>query len=131
NSHALYTVPAQSSATVQLSVSAAQTGHANVKLALRSKNGKLLPESLVKPLTLKLSATNLGTVALVIFAAALAVFVLASAAQALRRGRPGDADPADAAEPASSSPGGAAAAAEAAAEAGGTRSAAADGERNQ
>jgi Family of unknown function (DUF6049) len=128
NSHELYLVSPQSSTTVQLSVAAAQTGHANVTLSLRSKTGRPLPEALVKPLTLRLSATNLGTVALVIFAAALAVFVIASAAQALRRGRPEDTDPAEAAPgPASSSPGGAAASPEA----GGTGLGSVDAERNQ
>jgi hypothetical protein len=134
NSHELYLVQPRSYTQVALSVAAAQTGHANVKLRLRSRFGKLLPD---KPLILRLSATNLGTVALVIFAAALAVFVIASAAQALRRGRPDGTDPAaaQAAGPASSSPGGAAspvsAAAEAAPEAGGTGSASADGQRGQ
>jgi hypothetical protein len=132
NPHELYTVQPSTSTPVALNVSAAQTGQAIVTLRLRSKNGKLLPQLQDKPLTLKLSATNLGTVALVIFAAALAVFVIASAAQALRRGRPDGTDPAEAeAGPASSSPGGAAAAAEAAPEAGGVQSAAADGERNR
>jgi uncharacterized protein DUF6049 len=130
NSHELYRVPPRSSATVQLKVSAAQTGRANVTLRLRSKTGKLLPASLAKPLILKLNATSLGTVALVIFAAALAVFVIASAAQALRRGRPDGTDPAAVAtstEPEPPSPG----ANRAAPEAGGAGSAAASEERGQ
>ena len=145
NPHELYLVQPFTSTPVALNVSAAQTGQAAVTLRLKSKNGKLLPGRLDKPLTLNLRATNLGTVALVIFAAALAVFVIASAAQALRRGRPDGTDPAEAAAgPAPSSPGGAAAAGgsggssprastatEAAPEAGGVGSAAADGERNR
>jgi hypothetical protein len=93
NPHALYPVAPLSSTTVKLSVSAAQTGKATVTLSLRSKTGKLLPDPPDNPVTLELSATNLGTVALVIFAAALAVFVIASAAQAIRRGRPNGSDP--------------------------------------
>ena len=91
--HELYLVPPGSSTGVKLNVSAATTGKAKVTLRLGGRSGKLLPNPPDKPLTLELSATNLGTVALVIFAAALAVFVIASAAQALRRGR-GGTDPA-------------------------------------
>ena len=97
NPHELYLVEPFTSTQVKLDVSAAQTGKAKVTLSLRSRTGKLLPNPPDKPLTLQLSATNLGTVALVIFAAALAVFVIASAAQALRRGRPNGSDPAAAA----------------------------------
>ncbi|HET7016286.1 MAG TPA: DUF6049 family protein [Streptosporangiaceae bacterium] len=97
NPHELYLVAPFTSTQVKLFISAAQTGKATVTLSLRSRTGKLLPNPPDKPLTLALSATNLGTVALVIFAAALAVFVIASAAQALRRGRPNGSDPAAAA----------------------------------
>ncbi len=81
----LYEVAAHSSGELKLSVNATQTGKATLKLSLKSPNGTLLPG---RPLIMTISATNLGTVALVIFAAALAIFVAASAAQALRRGRP-------------------------------------------
>ncbi|HUD37843.1 MAG TPA: DUF6049 family protein [Streptosporangiaceae bacterium] len=84
----VYVVPAHSSIEPKLSVNAAQTGKATVTLSLRAPNGTLLPDPPDKPLTLEISATNLGTVALVICAAALAIFVFASAAQAIRRGRP-------------------------------------------
>ena len=84
----VYLVPARSSIEPKLSVNATQTGKATVTLSLRAPNGTLLPDPPDKPLTLEISATNLGTVALVICAAALAIFVIASAAQAIRRGRP-------------------------------------------
>jgi hypothetical protein len=83
----VYVVPAHSSIEPKLSVNATQTGKATVTLSLRAPKGTLLPDPPDKPLTLEISATNLGTVALVICAAALAIFVIASAAQAIRRGR--------------------------------------------
>ncbi len=88
-SREVYIIPAHSSAGVKLSVNATQTGKATLKLSLRAPNGVLLPDPPDKPLIMEISATNLGTVALVIFAAALAVFVVLSAAQAIRRGKPG------------------------------------------
>jgi len=85
----IYVVNAHSSTGLKLSVNATQTGKAKVVLRLRSPYGALLPDPPDKPLVMRIKATNLGTVALVIFAAALTVFVVASAAQAIRRGRPG------------------------------------------
>ncbi len=88
--HKFYEVgPHSSSSGIKLSVNATQTGKARIKVSLESPTGILLPNPPDKPLIMKISATNLGTVALVIFAAALAIFVIASAAQAIRRGRPG------------------------------------------
>jgi hypothetical protein len=83
--HAVYSVGPHSSTPFKLNVNATQTGKATLKLRLRAPGGALLP---VRPLTMNISVTNLGTVALVICAAALAIFVTASAAQAIRRGRP-------------------------------------------
>jgi len=91
--HKFYDVGAHTSTPVRLSVNATQTGKAKVVLKLKSPTGALLPDPPDKPLVMIIKATNLGTVALVIFAAALAVFVIASAAQAIRRGRPGAAQP--------------------------------------
>jgi hypothetical protein len=88
-----YRVNAHTSLPLKLSVNATQTGKAKVVLKLKSPTGVLLPDPPDKPLVMKIKATNLGTVALVIFAAALAVFVAASAAQAIRRGRPGAEQP--------------------------------------
>lgn len=89
----VYEVNPHSSLGLKLSVNATQTGKAKVVLRLKSPTGVLLPNPPDKPLVMRIKATNLGTVALVIFAAALAVFVIASAAQAIRRGRPGTAQP--------------------------------------
>jgi uncharacterized protein DUF6049 len=94
NPHEVYVVTAHSASEVKLSVSATQTGKATLTLRLRAPSGALLPDPPDKPLTMEISATNLGTVALIICAAALAVFVIASATQAIRRGRP-KAPPAD------------------------------------
>ena len=91
--HKFYVVNPHSSSVVKLSVNATQTGKAKVVLRLKSPTGVLLPNPPDKPLVMRIKATNLGTVALVIFAAALAVFVIASAAQAIRRGRPGTTPP--------------------------------------
>jgi hypothetical protein len=88
-----YKVNPHTSSPLKLSVIATQTGKAKVVLRLKSPTGVLLPDPPDKPLVMRIKATNLGTVALVIFAAALAVFVAASAAQAIRRGRPGAAQP--------------------------------------
>lgn len=97
----VYEVNPHSSLGLKLSVNATQTGKAKVVLRLKSPTGVLLPNPPDKPLVMRIKATNLGTVALVIFAAALAVFVIASAAQAIRRGRPGAAQPEVQEDPAS------------------------------
>ncbi len=104
--HELYIVQPHISTPVKLSVNATQTGKARLKLSLKAPTGVLLPNPPDKPLLMQISATNLGTVALVICAAALAVFVVASAAQAIRRGRPGTGQPRQAPDPASPGPAG-------------------------
>ncbi len=104
--HEPYIVQAHSSTPLKLSVNATQTGKARLKLSLKAPTGVLLPNPPDKPLLMEISATNLGTVALVICAAALAVFVVASAAQAIRRGRPGSGQPRQAPDPADPGPAG-------------------------
>lgn len=100
--HKFYVIgPHSSSSGIKLGVSATQTGKAKLTVSLEAPNGTLLPNPPDKPLIMKISATNLGTVALVIFAAALAIFVIASAAQAIRRGRPGAPQSQTAADPVS------------------------------
>ncbi len=71
--------------TLKLSVHASQNGSATIKLRLTSASGTPL---LAEPFYMQIKATNLGTIALVICAAALAIFVIASAARAIRSGRP-------------------------------------------
>jgi hypothetical protein len=101
--HAVYSVGPHSSTPFKLGVNATQTGKATLRLRLKSPTGELLP---VQPLTMNIRVTNLGTVALVICAAALAIFVTASAAQAIRRGRPrgSGSDLVDEAEPVPAGP---------------------------
>jgi hypothetical protein len=93
---AVYTVGPHSSTPLKLSVNATQTGKATLRLRLKSPTGALLPD---QPLTMNISVTNLGTVALGIFAAALIIFVIASAAQAIRRHPRTDDDPEAPGEP--------------------------------
>jgi hypothetical protein len=75
--------------TVKLAVTATTGGSATIRLSLRSPTGRPLP---VKRLAMHIRATQFGTLALAICAAALAVFVVASAARAIRLGRPGPPD---------------------------------------
>jgi len=77
--------------TVKLAVTASTGGAATIRLSLRNSDGRPLP---VKSLAMHIRATQFGTLALVIFAAALAVFVIASAARAIRLGRPAPPQPA-------------------------------------
>jgi hypothetical protein len=84
------TVPA-GVVTVKLAVTASTGGSATIRISLRNPSGRPLP---VRPLAMHIRATQFGTLALAICAAALAVFVLASAARAIRLGRPGPPEPA-------------------------------------
>jgi hypothetical protein len=103
--HRLYLVEPDTSTPLKLKVSASQTGKATLRLRIVTRYGVLLPDPPDKPLVMTISATNLGTVALVIFAAALAVFVAASAAQALRRGRAAAGEPRVSPQPSAAGPG--------------------------
>jgi hypothetical protein len=85
------TIPARSfSGPVKLVVHADGTSTGTIVLSLTSTDGTRLP---AKPLTMQVRPTDFGTVALVICAAALAVFVIASAARAIRTGRRPPAQP--------------------------------------
>lgn len=87
----LVTVPAGSGRppgsvkTIKLPVQAAQDGSARVRISLASPSGEALP---VRSVLIQVQATQFGTLTLIICAAALAVFVLASAFRAIRSGRP-------------------------------------------
>jgi hypothetical protein len=72
---------------VVLSVHAQQAGAATLTIRLITKDGVRLPG--VAPATMRVQATDFGTVALVIGAVALGIFVLASALRAIRHGRGG------------------------------------------
>ena len=94
----LITVPPHSySGAIHLIVHASGSGQGTIRLSLTSPGRTPLPVRLV----MRVKPTNFGTIALVVCAAVLAVFVIASAARALRHGRP---DPARAAGPTNSRP---------------------------
>lgn len=70
--------------TIKLAVSSAATGSTTLHLSLLTPGGVPLPG---QPVTMTVQATHYGTLALVIIAAALGVFMLTSATRAIRRGR--------------------------------------------
>jgi hypothetical protein len=80
----LITVPARTAQTVKLRVQATAVGSTTVTILLASPNGQLLSSSQ----RMTIQATEVGTLGMIIFAAALGVFLVASAARAVRRGRP-------------------------------------------
>jgi hypothetical protein len=71
---------------VKVGVSASSVGSSNLTLTLLTPHGARLP---IPQVTMAVQATHFGKLALVIIAAALAVFLIASATRAIRRGRPG------------------------------------------
>jgi hypothetical protein len=79
-------VPPGAVLTVKLSVSTAAVGSTTLRLSLLTPGGAPLPS---RPVVMTIQATHYGTLALVIIAAALGVFVLTSATKAVRRGRGG------------------------------------------
>jgi hypothetical protein len=92
----LIIVPPGQVAEKKLQVHASQTGKAVLHFSLVSPAGITLPHG---RLTMQVQASNFGRIALIICGAALAVFVFASAARAIRHGRPAPASaPASAGE---------------------------------
>jgi hypothetical protein len=81
----LVTVPPHQTQTIKLRVQAAKVGSTTVTMLLATQGGA--PFSL--PLRMTIQATQVGILGMIIFAAALGVFLIASAARAVRRGRPG------------------------------------------
>jgi hypothetical protein len=80
----LITVPARTAVTVRLRVQAADVGSTTVTMRLASPGGQLLSS----PQRMTIQATQVGVLGMIICAAALGVFLIASAARAVRRGRP-------------------------------------------
>ena len=78
------TIPAGKTITVRLPVRAATVGATDVILELLNPAGSPLPGTQVK---LAVHATKFGTLALVVMSVALGVFLLTSAARAIRRSR--------------------------------------------
>lgn len=82
----IFTIPARQTTNVKLTVHATADGAAVIRLHLTSPlTGRSLP---VKPLVMQIRATHFGTLVLIICAALLGVFVITSAARAIRHGRP-------------------------------------------
>jgi hypothetical protein len=101
------TVPANIVVTRKLKVQAAAIGSTTINLRLLTPAGGTLPGRAV---TMTVQATHFGTLALIVLAAALGVFMITSATRGIRRGRTlpghGDRDPADQDAPAVSDAGG-------------------------
>ncbi len=79
------TVPARTAETVKLRFSASQTGSTTISMTLADGDGHRLA---IQPVRMTVQTTQVGLLGIIIFAAALGVFLLASAARAIRRGRP-------------------------------------------
>jgi hypothetical protein len=79
------TVPPHTAETVKLRFSASQTGSTTISMALADGDGQRLA---IQPVRMTVQTTQVGLLGIIIFAAALFVFLLASAARAIRRGRP-------------------------------------------
>ncbi len=78
------TVPPHQTKTIRLQVQATQDGSTTVTMFLASGG-----QPLGVPQRMTVQATQVGVLGLIIFAAALGIFLIASAARAVRRGRPG------------------------------------------
>jgi Family of unknown function (DUF6049) len=81
----LITVQADSQQTVHIHVQATQVGATTITVRLLNRDNAPLPSG---PVGVTVQATQFGTLAMIILACALGVFVLASAVRAIRRGRP-------------------------------------------
>jgi hypothetical protein len=86
NPPGLIKVPAGVVQTVKLKVKATSVGSTTIALSLTTPQGQPLATT---PVTITVQATQFGNLALIILAAALGVFMIASAARAIRRGRAG------------------------------------------
>jgi hypothetical protein len=83
----IITVPARSTVPVRIPVQAAAAGSKTLSLWLTTPEGAALPG---KRVSLTVTATHFGTLAIVIISVALVVFVLSAAARAIRRAGPAD-----------------------------------------
>jgi hypothetical protein len=81
-------VPARTAQTIRLRVAATQTGSTAIAMALATKTGQELTG---QPVRMTVQTTQFGLLGMIIGAIALGVFLIASAARAIRRGRPGPA----------------------------------------
>jgi Family of unknown function (DUF6049) len=79
------TVPAHTAETVRLRITAAQTGSTTITMTLVNQANQPLASPQVRT---TVQTTHVGLLGMIIFGAAFGVFLLASAARAIRRGRP-------------------------------------------
>jgi Family of unknown function (DUF6049) len=86
----LITVPPVSQKVVPVKFQAGTIGTTVVTLSLLARTGRILSP----PVTMTVEATQLGNLALIILAGALGIFMITSAARAMRRRQPGAAAPA-------------------------------------
>jgi hypothetical protein len=108
NRSGLVTIPPHNVVTVRLRVQATQVGASTVTLSLENRLGQPLLGSPTQQMTIQ--ATQVGVLGVIIFAVALGIFLIATAARAARRGRAAPAaeqatDPRIAAEHADDGPG--------------------------
>ena len=81
-------IAAHTAQPVKLHVQATEVGSTTVTLSLTNSQGVPLP---AKPASMTVEATQVGVLGVIIFAAALGVFLIAYAARAVRRSHPGEA----------------------------------------
>jgi Family of unknown function (DUF6049) len=79
------TVPSHTAQTIRLRITAAQTGSTTITMTLLNQANQPLASPSVRT---TVQTTQVGLLGMTIFGAALGVFLLASAARAIRRGRP-------------------------------------------
>lgn len=85
----LITIPAHHQVPIKLHLQASQTGPVAITMWLVNRTGQPLASA---PVRVTVRATQFGTLAVIIIAVALGIFLIASAARAVRRGRPAPAD---------------------------------------
>ena len=81
----LITVRAHTDLPLRLHVQLTKSGSSTITVSLLDRNGRTLPANAVR---MTVQATQVGILGMIIFAAGLGVFLLASAGRAVRRGRP-------------------------------------------
>ncbi len=81
----LITVQAHTDLPLRLHVQLTKSGASTITVSLLDRNGHTLPANAVR---MTVQATQVGILGMIIFAAGLGVFLLASAGRAVRRGRP-------------------------------------------
>ncbi len=82
---AVVTIPAHSPRTIKLHIQAAEVGSTTITMRLETQHGQLLPSAAAR---MTVQATQVGVLGMIIFACALGVFLIASAARAVHHGRP-------------------------------------------